>query len=186
MLLKNFDISLFKKISVFSFKGAAGTSLDKYLFFELKENNYHFIKLPDFIRIEKNKDNLSLKNMGSEAFNTKFKDFLNLFEDAILNSSTRHKLSLFLKGAGFTATVSACKKYLNLNIGFSNTSVVSIPTEKLDVFCDKNVITVSGRNSVFVGDFISKIRSLKIPDAYKGKGFWLCNEIRPKKEIKKS
>ena len=58
-----------------------------------------------------------------------------------------------------------------LNIGFSNTSVVSIPTEKLDVFCDKNVITVSGRNSVFVGDFISKIRSLKIPDAYKGKGF---------------
>lgn len=171
MLLKNFDISLFKKISIFSFESSTGTSLDKYLFFELKENTYHFIKLPDFIRIEKNEGNLSLRNMGSEACDIRFKDFLNLFEDVILNTSTRHKLSLFLKGAGFTATVSACKKYLNLNIGFSNTRIVSIPTEKLDVSCDKNVITVSGKNSVFVGDFIAKIRNLKLPDAYKGKGF---------------
>jgi ribosomal protein L6P/L9E len=50
---------------------------------------------------------------------------------------------------------------------------------------EKNIITVQGTDKKFIGDFVSKIRNIKKPDAYKGKGFWLRNEIRPLKDIKK-
>jgi hypothetical protein len=36
-----------------------------------------------------------------------------------------------------------------------------------------------------IGNFIDKIVSLKTPDSYKGKGFWLKYEARTLKIIKK-
>ena len=49
----------------------------------------------------------------------------------------------------------------------------------------KNIISVEGSDSVVVGNFTNKIRSLKIPDSYKGKGFWYKSEKEKLKEIKK-
>ena len=118
-------------------------------------------------------------------FQDKFNKFFSLLEDINFNNNKTYKLSLSLKGAGYTATISDCKTFLNLNIGFSNPVLIHIPTDKLKVSCEKNLITVEGMDKVFVGDFIAKIRKVKTPDAYKGKGFWLRNEIRPLKEIKK-
>jgi ribosomal protein L6P/L9E len=51
---------------------------------------------------------------------------------------------------------------------------------------NKNILTFEGFDPVAVGNFANKVRSLKFPDVYKGKGFWYKNEVRSLKEIKKT
>jgi ribosomal protein L6P/L9E len=45
---------------------------------------------------------------------------------------------------------------------------------------------VEGFEAYKVGNFLKKLRNLKAPDIYKGKGFWYKNEIKIFKEIKKT
>lgn len=185
MITKQFDIEFFKKFSIFNFKKSGSYTNSNYIFLELKGNNFYFLRLPFFVRIKKIQNLIAFENIGGLEFQKKFKNFYSLLEDINFNNDKSHKLSLSLKGAGYTASISACKNFLDLNIGFSNPVAIRIPTNKLNVSCDKNIITVEGVDKVFVGDFVAKIRKVKTPDAYKGKGFWLRNEIRPLKEIKK-
>ena len=46
--------------------------------------------------------------------------------------------------------------------------------------------SLEGFDPVAVGNFATKIKSLKFPDTYKGKGFWYKNEVKVLKEIKKT
>ena len=46
--------------------------------------------------------------------------------------------------------------------------------------------SVEGFDKVTVGNFVNKIRNLKFPDSYKGKGFWYKNEVIKLKEINKT
>ena len=48
------------------------------------------------------------------------------------------------------------------------------------------LLIVEGIESAVVGNFLKKIRNLKTPDSYKGKGFWYKNESKVLKEIKKT
>ena len=185
MTTKQFEIQSLKKFSIFNFQKSCSYVDSPYLFLELKGNNFYFLKLPFFVRIKKLNSLISFENTGGDEFQDKFNKFFSLLEDINFNNNKTYKLSLSLKGAGYTAIISDCKTFLNLNIGFSNPVLIDIPTDKLTVSCEKNLITVEGMDKVFVGDFIAKIRKIKTPDAYKGKGFWLRNEIRPLKEIKK-
>jgi ribosomal protein L6P/L9E len=185
MTTKQFEIESLKKFSIFKFQKSCSYADSSYMFLELKGNNFYFLKLPSFVRIKKSNSSIFFENAGGDMFQDKFNKFFSLLEDINFNNNKTYKLSLSLKGAGYTATISDCKTFLNLNIGFSNPVLIHIPTDKLKVSCEKNSITVEGMDKVFVGDFIAKIRKVKTPDAYKGKGFWLRNEIRPLKEIKK-
>lgn len=90
---------------------------------------------------------------------------------------------LILEGVGFKSEVSG--KNLNLSLGFSHPVVVEIP-EGLTVTAEKNVITVSGIDKEQVGAFASKVRSLKKPEPYKGKGFRYDTEVIRRKQGKKS
>ena len=55
---------------------------------------------------------------------------------------------------------------------------------KVDV--NNNIITLEGFDPVAVGNFATKIKSLKFPDAYKGKGFLGQKRSSIFKEIKKT
>jgi len=63
-----------------------------------------------------------------------------------------------------------------------------LPNEKQNfkVVLDKNTLTIEGVDKVKVGNFVNKIRNLKLPDSYKGKGFWYKNEVIKLKEINKT
>jgi large subunit ribosomal protein L6 len=56
---------------------------------------------------------------------------------------------------------------------------------RLNIKVNKNFIIVEGFDAVEVGNFSSKIRRLRVPDIYKGKGVWYKNEIKILKELKK-
>jgi len=90
---------------------------------------------------------------------------------------------LILEGVGFKSKVNGNK--LELALGFSHPVNVDIP-EGLEVKAEKNNITVSGVDKGLVGSFTAKVRDLKKPEPYKGKGFRYHDEIIRRKQGKKS
>lgn len=90
---------------------------------------------------------------------------------------------LILEGIGFKSDVSGAN--LNLALGFSHPVKVLIP-QGIKVTAEKNLITVSGADKEKVGGFAAKVRALKKPEPYKGKGFRYETEVIKRKQGKKS
>ncbi len=90
---------------------------------------------------------------------------------------------LILEGVGFKSDVRG--KELHLALGFSHPVVVPIP-EGLTVTAEKNNITVTGIDKELVGQFTAKVRALKKPEPYKGKGFRYDTEVIRRKAGKKT
>ena len=90
---------------------------------------------------------------------------------------------LILEGVGFKSQVNGPK--LVLALGFSHPVEVVIP-EGLNVKAEKNVLTMSGIDKELVGSFSAKIRDLKKPEPYKGKGFRYFDEVIRRKQGKRS
>ncbi|MDP1624820.1 MAG: 50S ribosomal protein L6 [bacterium] len=90
---------------------------------------------------------------------------------------------LVVEGIGFKSDVKGSD--LHLSLGFSHPVKVSIPTG-LTVTADKNIITVSGSSNEAVGQFASKVRALKKPEPYKGKGIRYDDEVIRRKQGKKA
>ena len=89
---------------------------------------------------------------------------------------------LILEGIGFKSEVKGSE--IILALGFSHPVVVTIPGS-LEVTAEKNVITISGPDKEEVGQFAAKLRSLKRPEPYKGKGMRYQDEIIKRKQGKK-
>ena len=90
---------------------------------------------------------------------------------------------LILEGVGFKSQVSGNK--LVLALGFSHPVEVEVP-QGLTVKAEKNVLTIAGIDKELVGSFSAKIRALKKPEPYKGKGFRYFDEVIRRKQGKKS
>lgn len=90
---------------------------------------------------------------------------------------------LIIEGIGYKSEVKSDK--LVLALGFSHPISVSIPTG-LKVTAEKNIITASGIDKEVVGEFVAKVRSLKKPEPYKGKGIRYEGEVVKRKVGKKT
>ena len=95
--------------------------------------------------------------------------------------SAGYTKSLEINGVGYKFEIQWQK--LILSIGFSHKVELDIPSE-LKIQADeklKNVIHISGIDKQKVGEFTSKVRSLKKPEPYKGKGIkYVGEKIRRK------
>lgn len=74
---------------------------------------------------------------------------------------------LELSGVGYRAQVSG--NTLTLSVGFSHPVKIDAP-EGITFKILENIITVSGIDRTLVGDVAAKIRSIRPPEPYKGKG----------------
>ena len=81
--------------------------------------------------------------------------------------------SLEVNGVGFRVAVSG--KNLNLVLGFSHDINFPIP-EGITATVEKNVITIAGIDRHLVGETAARIRSLKKPEPYLGKGIKYTDE----------
>jgi len=90
---------------------------------------------------------------------------------------------LILEGIGFKSEVKGDK--IVMALGFSHPVEVLI-SQSLKVTAEKNVITVSGKDKEEVGQFAARLRALKKPEPYKGKGMRYSDEIIRRKQGKKS
>ena len=90
---------------------------------------------------------------------------------------------LDVQGIGYKAELAG--KTIKLTVGFSHPVIVAIP-EGLTVAIDKNIITITGIDKSAVGQFAAKVRAIKKPEPYKGKGIRYEGEVVREKQGKKA
>lgn len=100
--------------------------------------------------------------------------YASLLKNAVIGVTTGYQKQLEINGVGFKAAMSG--KKLILNIGFSH-PVEYLPPTGIEISVEKNVITISGINKELVGQVAAKIRSMKKPEPYKGKGIKYSDEV---------
>lgn len=146
--------------------------------------SYRYVVIPKYVSVSLKNDGFVLSCDHSVNFEVRA-EFLAYMIKWIKESSKFFRNKLLLKGLGYKVGVSENKKELNLKLGYSRIRSVLIPTTKIKVKTNKTMITVQGHNFSDVGNFARKIRLLRQPDLYKGKGVWFQNESIKLKEIKK-
>jgi len=90
---------------------------------------------------------------------------------------------LIVEGIGFKSEVKG--EELVMNLGFSHQVKVKIP-KGLGVKAEKNVVTITGPDIELVGLFAARVRDLKKPEPYKGKGIRYEGEVIRRKQGKKT
>ena len=101
-----------------------------------------------------------------------------LLNNMIIGVSEGFKKELELVGVGYRATNSGQK--LEMALGFSHNVVFEIPSEvKLETKSEKGqnpIITLTSVDNQLLGAVAAKIRSLRKPEPYKGKGIKFVGE----------
>ena len=106
-----------------------------------------------------------------------------LLNNAIIGTSKGYEKVLELSGVGYRATIKG--KTLNLQLGFSHDINFDIP-EGITIVVEKQVnISIKGNDKQQVGMITSKIKSLRPPEPYKGKGIKERGQYIIRKEGKK-
>jgi len=90
---------------------------------------------------------------------------------------------LVIEGIGYKAQIQG--KELIFSLGFSHPVKMIIP-EDIEVAVEKNKINISGISKELIGEIAAKIRALKKPEPYKGKGIRYENEVVRRKSGKKA
>ena len=80
---------------------------------------------------------------------------------------------LELTGVGYRAQ--AAGSTITLSVGFSHQVKIAAPAE-ITFTVEENIITVSGADKKIVGDMAAKVRSIRPPEPYKGKGIKYVGE----------
>ncbi len=96
-----------------------------------------------------------------------------LINNMVIGVSEGFTKNLEINGVGYRATKQGNKVIFNL--GYSHPIEMAEP-EGITIDVKDNVISVSGADKQLVGETAAKIRSLRVPDVYKGKGIKYAGE----------
>ena len=106
-----------------------------------------------------------------------------LLNNAIIGASKGNEKNLELVGVGYRALLKG--KQLNLQLGFSHDINFDIP-EGIKISVEKQtILKISGADKQQVGMITSKIKSIRPPEPYKGKGIKEKDQYILRKEGKK-
>ena len=101
-----------------------------------------------------------------------------LIQNMVEGVSQGFTKKLELVGIGYKAAMEGSN--LILEVGFSHSVIIEIP-ETINVSAKGKTITISGIDKALVGQIAAKIKKIKPPDPYKGKGIrYLGEEIKLK------
>lgn len=82
--------------------------------------------------------------------------------------------SLEFNGVGFRVEVNG--RTVKMDVGFSHSVKFDLP-EGIDATVEKNVLTITGIDKQLVGETAARIRRIKPPEPYKGKGIKYSTEV---------
>ncbi len=106
-----------------------------------------------------------------------------LLNNAIIGTSKGYSKTLELVGVGYRASLKG--KQLNLQLGFSHDVNFDIP-EGIKIIVEKQtILKINGSDKQQVGMVTSKIKSIRPPEPYKGKGIKEQGQYILRKEGKK-
>ena len=106
-----------------------------------------------------------------------------LISNANTGLSVGIKKLLEFKGTGYRAKTEGHN--IILNMGYSHEIILNIP-DNVEVAVGKNTISITGVDAQVVGNFAAKIREVRPPEVYKGKGIKYNYEVIKRKDGKAS
>jgi len=129
-------------------------------------------------KVEEGKVLVSQKKPGEEATKPLFGLVRATIANLIQGVSTGFEKKLELSGVGFRAQTSGTE--LTLSIGFSHQVKFPAPAG-IKFAVNEGIITVMGTDVALVGNTSAKIRAIRPPEPYKGKGIkYVGEKIRRK------
>ncbi len=109
-----------------------------------------------------------------------------LINNMIVGVSTGYRKEMELVGVGYRAN--ATGQVLELSLGFSHAIYIKLPAEiKVETKSERNknpLIILESQDKQLLGQVCAKIRSLRKPEPYKGKGIKFVGEIIRRKSGK--
>lgn len=109
-----------------------------------------------------------------------------LIHNMVVGVSEGYKKEMELVGVGYRAT--ATGQVLELSLGFSHAIYIKLPKEiKVEAKSERNknpLIILESSDKQLLGQVCAKIRSLRKPEPYKGKGIKFVGEIIRRKSGK--
>ncbi|MBI4139238.1 50S ribosomal protein L6 [Candidatus Uhrbacteria bacterium] len=96
-----------------------------------------------------------------------------LLSNAVAGVQTPFETSLELVGVGFK--VALADRALTLDVGFSHSVAFPLP-DGINAKVEKQVVTLSGVDKHLVGETAARLRRVRPPEPYKGKGIKYTTE----------
>jgi len=106
-----------------------------------------------------------------------------ILNSAIIGTNVGYEKTLELVGVGFRAALKG--KQLNLQLGFSHDVNFDIPDSVKITVEKQTIIKINGSDKQEVGMITAKLKSLRPPEPYKGKGIKEQGQYILRKEGKK-
>ena len=131
-------------------KGELAVNIDPEITIEQKDGNLHVLRPSD-----------------EKTYRAMHGLYRALIANMIQGITEGYEKRLEVIGVGFRALMNG--KNIVLSVGLSHDTVIK-PPEEIEFAVEKNVIIVRGINKQVVGQVAAKIRSLRPPEPYKGKG----------------
>ena len=150
----------------------------KIIVFHLKKKNY-------YLEVDKkyNATKLSKVELGLSTRYLRRGVFSSFVRIARSFTFLKRKI-LFLRGLGMKVFLKRSFRTLFFKLGFSHPYNVFIKNE-IFLRLKKNFISLQSFNREVLGNFARKLKNLRTPDSYKGKGIWYKNEKIKLKPVKK-
>nr|YP_009392944.1 ribosomal protein L6 [Caloglossa intermedia]ARW61506.1 ribosomal protein L6 [Caloglossa intermedia] len=132
--------------------------------------------IPDFIDVKHIDNKLKLKPVSSsekkiQALHGLYRSLIN---NMIIGVSQGFEKKLVISGVGYRSYLENSR--LILNLGYSHPVYIDPPKE-ISIKIENNTnISVNGIDKQLVGETAAKIRSMRPPEPYKGKGIRYVNE----------
>ena len=142
------------------------------------------VKLLSEVKVEVGEGKLKLSPQSQSkraAMNTG--TMWSLIQNALTGLAEGFTKTLEIEGVGYRAQLEG--KLLSLALGYVNPVRFPIP-EGITITVEKNVIKITGTDKELVGLTAAKIRALKKPEPYKGKGIRYQGEVIRRKVGKKA
>jgi len=126
-------------------------------------------RIPNGINIDiaENKIQVSQKNKNKEENKALYGLTRSVVNNMVVGVSDGFEKRLELSGVGYRAQISG--NDLTLHLGFSHPVKIT-PPDGIKLSVVENNIVISGIDKALVGNTASKIRAIRPPEPYKGKG----------------
>ena len=105
--------------------------------------------------------------------------FRSLIANAVTGVTTGWQKTVELVGVGYRATGGGSE--VTLYVGFTHTVKITAPKDVSFQITDSTKIIVSGIDKTVVGETAARIRAVRPPEPYKGKGIRYAGEVIRKK-----
>ncbi|MBI2010968.1 MAG: 50S ribosomal protein L6 [Candidatus Colwellbacteria bacterium] len=106
-----------------------------------------------------------------------------LVQNAVEGVANNFRKELIIEGVGYRANLEG--EELVLQLGFSRPVRFATP-KGIKIAVEKNTIKIEGFDKALVGETAARIRNLKKPEPYKGKGIRYSDEVIRRKAGKKA